>query len=260
MTDGQAPKARKPKVKQQALFDKSKVTSAQFHPDKAVQDAARSYAQGEGLQFKTPNNQQQVDPVRGYAQALAYKEAQAAPREAPGIRESYGAMREHVNKQYDYLTRPSEKGGMGFTHGVTPSDPYPSVQHAARDIAQRKIKTFSTETTGGHEFFTNEENDKFRAVHDVFGHASTGRGFSRHGEEAAFLAHRSMFPPEAHAALTSETRGQNSYLNFGGTNSFPDQGPGSKLVGLPGFASSTAKFKVTTPKSARGRGRQLRLF
>jgi hypothetical protein len=92
----------------------------------------------------------------------------------------------------------------------------------------------STEATGPHHIFSDQENDRFRAVHDVFGHAATGRGFSRHGEEAAFLSHRQMFSKRALPALASETRGQNSYLNYG-PGGFPEQE--TKPIGLPPFAS-----------------------
>lgn len=249
------------KAKQLRLFDPAKVTSQQFEPVGHVQDSARSYAASQGLKFKLPNNQQQVDSVRSRAIAVAYQQAQARPGEAPGIRDSYGVFREHVNKQYEHMTAPIEKGGMGFSHEVTQADPYPDVKAAAADISKRKIKTFSTESTGGANFLTNEENDRFRAVHDVFGHAGSGRGFSRHGEEAAWQTHKSMFPPEAHAALTSELRGQNAMLNYGDVQDFPDQSPGTKLVGLPAWASSTKKFKVAPTKSRNGnRGEQGRLF
>jgi hypothetical protein len=70
----------------------------------------------------------------------------------------------------------------------------------------------------------------FRAVHDVFGHAATGRGFDRHGEEAAWLSHIRMYSPAARPAVTTETRGQNSVLNFGSRpGTFPEQ----KVVTLP---------------------------
>ena len=59
-------------------------------------------------------------------------------------------------------------------------------------------------------------NDAFRAVHDAFGHFGPGNPFFRHqGEERAFLEHSRMYSPEARGAMTSETRGQNSWLNFG---------------------------------------------
>lgn len=247
--------------KQGRLFDPAKVTAQQFAPDNDVMSAAAAYSKSRGLDWVPPNNQQQVDHQRGYAQGQAYRSAMTAPSEAPGIRESYAAMREHINSQYEHMTKPAEQGGMGFTHEVTQHDPYDSPTSMSADIGQKRLKTMATEATGGHHFFTNEENDKFRAVHDLFGHSATGRGFSRHGEEAAYLSHRQMFPPEAHAALTSETRGQNSYLNYAG-GEFPDQSPGTKLVGLPAWASATGKLKAPPPKSRAGRRtpQQGRLF
>ena len=58
-------------------------------------------------------------------------------------------------------------------------------------------------------------NDLFRAVHDAFGHGSEYAGFRPRGEENAWVAHSQLFTGPALKALTSETRGQNSWLNFG---------------------------------------------
>jgi hypothetical protein len=58
-------------------------------------------------------------------------------------------------------------------------------------------------------------NDEFRFVHDVLGHAGPGVGFRAAGEENAFRWHAPTFSPYARRAVTSELRGQNSYLNFG---------------------------------------------
>jgi len=59
-------------------------------------------------------------------------------------------------------------------------------------------------------------NDAFRAVHDAFGHFGSGNPFfRRQGEERAFLEHSRMYSPAAIGAMTSETRGQNSWLNSG---------------------------------------------
>jgi hypothetical protein len=62
---------------------------------------------------------------------------------------------------------------------------------------------------------TREENFKFRAVHDYYTHAAHGFEFGPRGEENAWLAHRQMFSPKAIPALTNETRGQNSWVNYG---------------------------------------------
>ncbi len=61
-------------------------------------------------------------------------------------------------------------------------------------------------------------NDKFRAIHDLFGHAAEGCGFGPRGEENAWLKHSQMFSRDAQKALTTETRGQNSWFNFGRHN------------------------------------------
>ena len=58
-------------------------------------------------------------------------------------------------------------------------------------------------------------NDLFRAVHDAFGHGLEGAGFRAQGEENAWQAHVRLFTGPAVGAITSETRGQNSWLNYG---------------------------------------------
>ena len=58
------------------------------------------------------------------------------------------------------------------------------------------------------------ENEKFRAVHDLFGHAIYGNEFGPAGEEKAWGIHQQMYSPLARLAMTAETRGQNSVVNF----------------------------------------------
>lgn len=61
-------------------------------------------------------------------------------------------------------------------------------------------------------------NDILRAVHDIFGHACEGFGFGQRGEENAWIHHSMMFSHLAQWALTSETRGQNSWVNESDVN------------------------------------------
>lgn len=58
-------------------------------------------------------------------------------------------------------------------------------------------------------------NDLFRAVHDAFGHGLEGAGFRARGEENAFQAHSRLYTGSAIGAMASETRGQNSWVNYG---------------------------------------------
>ena len=72
-----------------------------------------------------------------------------------------------------------------------------------------------------HDFLHNvdprtglNENEKFRAVHDAFGHGVFGNPFGPAGEELAWGTHGQMYSPLALPAMTAETRGQNSFVNY----------------------------------------------
>jgi hypothetical protein len=61
-------------------------------------------------------------------------------------------------------------------------------------------------------------NEMFRAVHDYFGHGTKGATFRPGGEETAYASHSQMMSPLAQMALMSETRGQNSFVNYSPVN------------------------------------------
>jgi len=137
--------------------------------------------------------------------------------------EAYEALAREVEEQYRMLVEQ-----MQITVEFLDTDPYESFEEMRADfIENRRLKIMQTAVTGSHPLFTDEQNDMFRAVHDAFGHLATGRGFDRHGEEAAYQAHKTMFKELATKALATETRGQNQFLLDRGY--FGDQ----KLVLLP---------------------------
>ena len=164
---------------------------------------------------------------RAYAQLPDY-DAQALP--------AYRQMAEETGRQFDHMTKPRSKGGMGIDVSVHDTDPYGAddwskvMPELRNDIVNNgHIGVLSTRSTGGHEVFSNDQNDMFRAVHDVFGHLGSGRGVDRHGEEAAYQKHAAMFSPQARGALATETRGQNSALHAN-NGVFQDQ----KIAVMPG--------------------------
>ena len=76
-----------------------------------------------------------------------------------------------------------------------------------------------------HEFLSRidpatglSSNEKFRAVHDYAGHGILGNKFDALGEERAYAAHSQMYSPLARMAMASETRGQNSFVNYSPLN------------------------------------------
>lgn len=123
-------------------------------------------------------------------------------------RQAYEALVEEIDQQFEMLTKE-----LGVKVEFVDEDPYENFYEMLDDYQKNKrLKILKTSVTGGHPLMTDEQNDKFRAVHDAFGHLATGRGFDRHGEEAAYQAHKSMFSDTAVKAAATELRGQNAFL------------------------------------------------
>lgn len=167
-----------------------------------------------------------VPPSQTQAIGRAYM---AMPEHDPAAIPAYKQMGEEVGRQFDHMTKPRSKGGMGIDVSVHDSDPYGAddankvMPELRADVANNQhIGVLSTASTGGHPVFTNDQNDMFRAVHDMFGHLGSGRGVDRHGEDAAYQKHAAMFSPQARGALATETRGQNAALHYNG-GQFQDQ-------------------------------------
>lgn len=219
-------------------------TAQAFKPVGFAVEGAKDYAKREG-QGRFPSYQEvkrlrtvQDDPERGHATFMAYRDAMASPTEHPGIRESYGHLDREINAQFEHMTRPTHEGGMGMKYESVDHDPYVSPQEMSADVSRGRIKVLGTRVTGSHAVFSDETNDRFRAIHDVFGHGTTGRGFSRHGEEAAWRMHSHLFSDAAQPALTADLRNQNQFYNYqpkGGDFAAQDE----KLIGLGSWASET---------------------
>ena len=80
------------------------------------------------------------------------------------------------------------------------------------DIDDNLLLSPTTEFIGDLQLCAN---DVFRIVHDYFGHVRDGIGFRADGEENAWRSHAAMYSRPALGALTTELRGQNSWLNYG---------------------------------------------
>jgi hypothetical protein len=137
----------------------------------------------------------------------------------PQVIAAYKKLSEEVEDQYKFLTE--EKG---VKIEFVDKDPYvkldaagkeiPDAQAMMKDIMENNtLKVYKTADDQAHPILTKDINDKFRAVHDYFGHAASGRSFQGDGEEAAWVSHSMMFSPLARRAMTTETRGQNSWVN-----------------------------------------------
>lgn len=230
----------------QALLEREGRTGLQglqlFRPVDYLDEYAQRFGSGAPSARLVTASPEQIEQVgRWYADA---------PMLDPKAEAAYRLMREETGRQFDVLTKPTSQGGLGVDVSVTSGDPYDTfklsgVRELVDDLNNRRLRVLSTASTGGHPFFTNDQNDMFRAVHDAFGHGATGRGFNRHGEEAAYRSHARMYSPEARPAMGAETRAQNAYVNL-----FGDFGP-QKMVMLPENMSGLAQYDPTNEALVR---------
>jgi hypothetical protein len=225
-------------------FPESQGTSRYGAPVPELAEGAKNWA----AKFGRIHNTDQFANIRaGESHSALYPVVRRAIGEpmTPKMQESYSALRAELPEQYKYLTSPREQGGMGISVEVTNENPYEHPREMAEDVQKnRRLRVLSTESTGGHSVFSNEENDMFRAVHDAFGHLSIARDFSKHGEEAAYSSHAQMFSKKALPALVSETRAQNAYVENAGD--FPPNAP----INVPDWATEVGKMPPE-PKQKR---------
>jgi len=209
-------------------------------PDPAVNAAAERYAETYGIPLARQSEYVRVDPERATRIAQAYEEMADDPTD-PNVRDAYEDLARQTRNQYDALI----DEGFEFDFYDSDTDPYDgNPYNAMRDLrGNKRMSVYGTydgygtlddfyndigdpnrvmlrdtglrwkDQLGRKQIVTN--NDLFRAVHDAFGHGIEGAGFRARGEENAWQAHAKLFTGPALQALTSETRGQNSWLNYG---------------------------------------------
>jgi hypothetical protein len=160
--------------------------------------------------------------------APEYKEAvfQSYVQQLPELIEQTGARNYDELRQaaYEALARETDAQfrtlPVQFSYHRAGEGNYANSTDMARDVHGNKhLYVFQ----GGepHDFLNAVDpetglnaNEKFRAVHDYFGHAAYGNKFGAKGEETAWGLHKQMYSPLAQLAMTAETRGQNSFVNY----------------------------------------------
>jgi hypothetical protein len=199
-------------------------------PNPAIADAASAYAKQAGIKYSPPTEYAKVNPDRGARIARAYEEMKHAPND-PKVKRAYDALAKETLDQYETIKKlgikiEPIKPGMPNPYPDGPKQVHEDIKNghlwffpsdagfgsSGLDVSDNPLLKLTGETIDGVQL---RVNDVFRIVHDIFGHAKTGVGFGPRGEENAWLAHMRMYSPEAQKAMTSETRGQNSWVNFG---------------------------------------------
>lgn len=197
-------------------------------------EIADEYIKEKGLSTAPIQKITKLDTENSKRIAKEFDKMKATPNDPQTIA-AYKAMVEETLEQYEKII------SKGYKVEINNSEPYDSSADMIKDLRENKsMKIFSTESGFGDEPITYKQrkenpllqetkykdvnglpllaNDVFRFVHDFFGHAKFGNGFGAIGEENAWNIHARMYSPLARRAMTTETRGQNSFVNFSGVN------------------------------------------
>ena len=202
-------------------------------PIPEIEKAAEEYMQSVGRPGEQKVDQfVSLNPTFASAVARAFEEMKHNPKD-PEVRRAYDALIDETLAQYRAL----KDAGIDFRflregqvdpYAKSPALGYEDIKNTGR------LFVFPTEqgfgSSGGliadnpllkrvgrvGDMPNAMANDAFRVVHDAYGHFGPGNPFFRApGEERAYQLHSRMYSPEALPAMTSETRGQNAWVNFG---------------------------------------------
>lgn len=207
-----------------------------------VRRLREEYLAANNLVPPTETKDQYVEISTSFSREIAdWFESSTVNTDDPAMLEAYAALGAETKKQYLFL----QEAGYSLIPWGGEGQPYPSSKEALNDIAKNKRLFYFKSVNEGESAFgsqgvtdaikanplladagipindsegkpyTQTFNDLFRAVHDVFGHSAEGYQFGQRGEENAYRSHYGMFTPLARGAMATETRGQNSWVNFG---------------------------------------------
>ena len=133
------------------------------------------------------------------------------------LKASYRQMAKETREQFDSLP-------LSYSFHRNGEGNYANSAEMAKDVHGNK-HLYVYQGGDPHDFLNAvdprtglNENEMFRAVHDAYGHAVHGNQFGAKGEEIAWGLHQQMYSPLAKLAMTAETRGQNSFVNYSPLN------------------------------------------
>lgn len=205
-----------------------------FGPSKQARDLASSYMKSERRSYRPPRVYTDVNVARAAKIANEYEVMTHEPRNKK-VATSYRSLIAETLRQYEVVKRAGLK--IDVIRFEKTGDPYAAsprlVQIDVRD--NNHLWLLPTDAALGYgaldpayedspllrpvdeviDDYQLVVNDIFRIVHDYFGHVKEGVGFRARGEENAWRCHAAMYSRPALGALTSELRGQNSWLNYG---------------------------------------------
>jgi hypothetical protein len=208
------------------------------NPEAAVIE--NEFKVSKGINTPEPAKITKLDEDRSKKIADEYEKLVDNPDD-PEVQKAYQAMADETMEQFNAI----DKSGVKVEIWTGKGEPYKNSEEMIKDVRDNKhMYIFSTEEGFGDTPITDKQreqnallrdsgfkdvngkplliNDVFRFVHDYFGHTRLGNSFGAIGEENAWNVHARMYSPLARRAMTTETRGQNSWVNFNQSYRNPD--------------------------------------
>jgi hypothetical protein len=151
--------------------------------------------------------------VLAHEVAAAYLEAR--PRRDPLIEAAYAQLATEADRLFRRVTSPDRPDAVRVVFTSCPT-PYRDARELIGSVTNDRtleVTIPSTAATRRHPLMDSAPRgayDRFRAVHDIVGHARSGLGFDRDGEFAAWLTQERLHTPLARRALAAELHGQHS--------------------------------------------------
>jgi len=183
-----------------------------------VQASIDTYLRDNDLPEQTKSHYIGINIDQAKAQADAY-DALPIFDNSPEVIKAYKALELEVNKQFNYMTEDlwvKIERTWFDEDAYTWPNPSKQMMDDVRDNNRLKVYQWWEKHPLLWEVDENwiSANDRFRAIHDYFWHSAWGYGFWPRWEENAWLKHSQMFSKDAQPAMTTETRGQNSWVNY----------------------------------------------
>jgi hypothetical protein len=223
-----------------------------FGPNIVARNTAAEYARSVGIDYNPPKTYAKVNAERATRIADEYEKMAHNPND-PKVKESYDAMIKETLDQWEVIKKTGLKvepimAGSKDPYAASPrlalidvqdnnhlwffptESGFGGTESASIDISNNPLMQPTGEILNGHKMLAN---DVLRIVHDYFGHIKEGVGFRADGEENAWRSHAAMYSDKARPAMTAETRGQNSWVNFGPFSEFNKTASGAETQYAP---------------------------
>jgi len=241
--------------KRKAVAEDGKRLFSEPNPNTAI--LSKEYKTSKGITVPEGTEIYKLNSNYSKRIADAFQSMEHTPND-PIVRQAYQEMVDQTIEQYKRIADAGYKVEIYDGSG----EPYKNSAEMIKDVRENQhLYVLPTEKEFGSEAITDQQrkdnpllkdskikdingksllnNDVFRFVHDFFGHTERGNSFGAIGEENAWDVHARMYTDLARRAMTTETRGQNSWVNFG-PHMRDSEG---KLIkkGEPGYKSVTER-------------------